>query len=221
MKKIAVITANFGGIDKPKEIPEQDIEFDRYYFTEENSPYDFNGLDNRLKAKYFKWQMHRLELEKAYDAFIWVDGNIQIKKNNVIGTLVNGLDFGDISISSHPSRNCIYEEAKFIMEGVNSGNAYLKTRYNQSIQNEVDYYRSMGHPENSGLKWCGLFAVKNDLKNLVLCNNIWNDQILRSNFDQNSFMFYALKHETKMIEMNWGNFHKNENYKLIHHTKLM
>lgn len=222
MKKIAVITANFGGIDSQKYIPEQSIIFDQYYYTEKNSPYDFSGLDNRLKAKYFKWQMHKIpDLEKKYDIFVWVDANILIKRPDVIERLVKGIDLFDISITSHPDRDCIYKEAEFIMNGIKNGNIYLKARYNNSIQNEVDFFRKMGHPENAGLCWCGLFAVENSDKMNDCFDAIWNDNILRSNFDQNSFMFNALQRKVGINYTYWGNFHKNDNYELIHHSKLM
>lgn len=218
-KKILVITANFGGIDSIKDIPPQTVEFDRVYITEENSPYHFPGLDNRLKAKYFKLMPHHIW---QHEIFIWVDGNIQIKTPDFIERLVKGLEQTEISISRHPSRNCIYEEAKFIVNEIEKGNPYLKARYNpEAIIKEINYYQSLEHPVNAGLYWCGLFARLNNKKVSRFFEAVWNDNVLLSNFDQNSFVFYSRIHGMKISSVDWGNFHKNENYELIHHKKLM
>jgi hypothetical protein len=219
IKKILVITANIGGIDSVKPIPQQTVEFDRVYITAEDSPYHFPGLDNRLKAKYFKLMTHELY---QHEIIVWIDGNVQIKTGDFIEKLVACLEENYISISRHPVRNCIFDEAHFIITEIDKGNKYLKARYNpEAILSEINYYKSMGHPEGAGLYWCGLFARINNKKVNRFFESVWNDNVLRSNFDQNSFVFYALQHGMKINTIEWGDFYKNSNYELIHHSKLM
>ena len=48
--RIAVITANLGGIDAIHPIAEQDISFDRIYITDENNKFPFHTSNSRLAA---------------------------------------------------------------------------------------------------------------------------------------------------------------------------
>jgi hypothetical protein len=218
--KIAVISANIGGIDTPKQMPKQNIDFDYFYFNEGNLPVPMTGLDNRLKAKLFKMQAHKLF--PNYDILIWMDSNIQVKTNDFIDTMVNALtlDF-DIAISKHPSRNCIYEETQFIVDEIAKGNKYLSTRYNsEALINEAQHFRANSHRENAGLYWCGLFARRNNKKVNAFFDQWYMDNILWGNFDQTNFVFEAEKHDMKLSIINWGNFYKNENYELTNHLKI-
>lgn len=223
-QRIAVITASIGGIDVQKFMPQQSIECDYFYFNDRNCPYTFHGLDNRLKAKYFKIRAHRMEMFSGYDILVWVDGNIQVHRPDFIETVIAPLNNPniDIAISRHPSRNCIYEEANFIIDEIKKGNKYLSTRYTvESMQAEIFNFHSSRHPENAGLYWCGLFARKNDVKLDDFCEDWWEDNILWTNFDQNNFVFQARRHNIQIGTFDLGNFYENQYYKLIHHSKLM
>jgi hypothetical protein len=71
---IALVTANFGGIDEVKALPDHE-ETDAFYYTDQsvspevartwtriiNPNYPRYDLNPRLRAKYFKLQIHRLD----------------------------------------------------------------------------------------------------------------------------------------------------------------
>lgn len=223
-QRIAVITASIGGIDVHKLMPQQSIECDYFYYNDDNCPYPFRGIDNRLKAKYFKIRAHRMKVFDSYDILVWVDGNIQVLHSDFIETVIKPLSNPDIdiAISRHPQRNCIYEEANFIIDEVKKGNKYLSTRYDiESMNAEMDHFKSFSYPQNAGLYWCGLFARKNNEKLDDFFEDWWEDNILWTNFDQNNFVFQARLHDINIGTFNLGNFYENEYYKLIHHSKLM
>lgn len=217
--RIAVVTANFGHFDSIKEIPRQTIDFDRFYFTESNSPFPFHTIDNRLRAKYFKICPHKVPGLQDYDVFVWVDGNIQIKSTHFLETITNALQgepYSHFAISPHPTRTSIYQEADFIISEIKNGNGYLKNRYSiNAIQKEMN---SIG-PDTDGLYWCGLFARWNDGYLNHVCAQWWEKNILYTNFDQLNFVQMVHQYELKLSKFNLGNFYKNDYYELIPHNK--
>jgi hypothetical protein len=213
MGKIVVVTANFGGFDTYKELPKQTVDFHRLYVTEHNSDFPMKGLDNRLRAKFYKMIPHRVI--KAVDYFIWIDGNVQIKSNTFVEDMVKALDNADIAIARHPVRESIYDEAKFIIESVKAGNKYLKARYDdEAIAQEIGRYGD----NIKGLYWCGLFARRNTPQIQARFEKWWDENILMSNFDQLNFV-WAMD-GLRFNLMDWGNFYNNETYQIISHTKI-
>lgn len=208
--KIAVVTANFGNFDSVKPIPEQDIAFDRHYFTEENNPYPMDGLNNRLKGKYFKILTHRILPE--YDVYIWVDGNVQIKSSSMIRKMAEGCK--DVLISPHPIRKTIYEEAAFIINSIKRGDSYLSSRYNaESIRR---YVENIG-PGRQGLYYCGLFARKNTPHINKIFEQWWTETMLWANFDQIEFVRVAEYYSLDLEVFRFGDFYNNEYYSLSKH----
>ena len=57
--RIALLTANIGGIDKVVEPTKQNIPFDYFCYTENNLPFPLPNLSNRMKGKYLKMLTHR------------------------------------------------------------------------------------------------------------------------------------------------------------------
>ena len=93
--KIALVTSNFGGIDDIKPIPHPHSQIETLYYTDEatinctpdeskvgwdqictpNYPrYDFNP---RLRGRYFKHQIHRLDEVQDCRWLVWADANIR------------------------------------------------------------------------------------------------------------------------------------------------
>ena len=209
---IAVVTANFGGFDQINPIPEQTVEFERFYFKDENSPYPFNNISTRLKAKYFKIQTHRI---LNHDVIIWLDGNIQVRSNNFIEQMVNTLKGNHIAISNHPERINIYQEYEFIASQIQKKNRYLKARYNpETLKLEIDHIG----PGMDGLYWCGCFARLNTPEVNEAFDNWWNYNLIYTDFDQITFV-KSTNHLKKGI-FNFGSYFENENYKLNHHNVI-
>ena len=209
--KIAVITANLGGIDNVHPFAPQDIEFDRIYITDENNPYPFHTVDSRLAAKFFKILPHIAF--PGYDIYIWVDANVEILSPNFVSGIIDRMC--SVSISRHPFRKTIGDEAHFIADAIKHGDTYLSVRYNAaSILAEAANYGS-----DLPLYWCGLFARKNEPHINKMAEMWYIDNVQWTNFDQLSFPFEFS--EAVIKEMNWGNFYENETYKIHKHKKLM
>lgn len=181
--KIAVITAIFGGMDTPKPFAAQSVECDRIVITEENTRFPIPNLPPRLQAKYFKLQAHRVW--PFYDAYVWIDGNIEIKHPDFVKIMTENLY--TIRIQAHHERKTIREEIEFILA---SDNPYLTTRYgSQPLKREYEYYLALGMSENALLYSCNLFAYEKTELNALFFNKWW-DLVLRwSWFDQSAFSF--------------------------------
>jgi Protein of unknown function (DUF616) len=226
---VAIITASYGGMDAPKEIPAQTIPCNYICVTDREVRKDsynpagsrWSVLDARMKAKYFKLQAHKLF---DYDVLIWVDGNVEIKDSCFAEGMVAALGpaaAGDIALRRHPERGCIYEEAEFIVHGIRSGDQYLIARYaGLPIQEEADSYRKENHPENWGLWWCGLFARRVNTRINSFFDAWWDACLRWSAFDQNSFPYLARRFDIKIKSMNWGSYYNNDTYKIVPHLKM-
>lgn len=210
--RIAVITANLGGIDAIHPIAEQDISFDRFYITDENNQFPFHTSNSRLAAKLYKICPHRIFYQ--YDVYVWVDANIEIKSPSFIRELVE-LSTKDIAISRHPFRETIGEEADYIAAQVTAGNAYLSTRYNaDSIIKEAEVYG-----EFLPLYWCGIFARVNRPDINSIFDQWFIDNVQWTNFDQLSFPYNFYPGQLKIMQ--WGDFYENSHYKIHKHKKLI
>jgi len=212
--KIAVITASLGGIDKPLPFVDQDIEFTRFYITEQNA-FPFHTVNSRLAAKFYKILSHRFV--PNYDVFVWIDGNVEVKDPGLIRSMVSQLENADVVISEHPQRSSIRQEADFIINEVNNGNAYLQTRYSaKSINDEANAYGDL-----DGLYWCGLFARRNE----TTVNKAFDDWFVKnvqwSNFDQLSFVKIVHDFRLRLSITEWGPFYNNNHYSLHKHKKLI
>lgn len=210
--KIAVITANIGGFDHFNAIPKQSIDFDFFYYTEANLPFPMHTQDNRMKAKVMKICPHWALPQ--YDVYIWKDANILVKSPSFLADILANLK--EVSISDHPFRKTIYEEADYICSEIKKRNGYLSSRYSiESIRKEIE---SIG-PNIQGLFWCGLFARVNDSL-INKCFERWfTDNVLYSNFDQLSFSKMVQECFVKVGKFDFGNFYKNDHYELTKHLR--
>lgn len=225
--KIAVVTAIFGGKDTQKPFPPQSVECDYYCFTEENTPVPLPNLPDRLKAKYFKLQMHRVL--PIYDAYVWIDGNIEVKSPDFVKVMTDGLD--GIRIQRHHERQTIKEEIEFILS---SENEYLTTRYGaQPLKQEYEWYLSQGMPEWATLYSCNIFAFRinegrNSKKYTKICKEFFTKWWILvcewSWFDQSAFSFLAHKRGFysayfDVLPISLGPMFDNPYFTLHPHTK--
>jgi hypothetical protein len=191
--KIAVVTAIFGPIDTVKVMPDQTISFDRHIFTQANSPFPFPNLNNRLKAKYFKCQMHKVL--PGYDYYIWIDGKIKVTSPLFVESMINLLSKDDIAVRVHATRHCIYQEVDYIESAMAAGDTGLIERYrNQPLRQEVEYYRSKGYPEGNGLYDCSVFIVRSQRWATAVLDEWWSLCLRFSYFDQTALQYVLWKH---------------------------
>ena len=178
--KIAVITAVFGGIDQEFPFPEQDFAsdhtVDRFFFNEENNRFPMPSLPNRLKAKFYKCNMNLMC--PGYDAYVWIDGNIEVTSSVFISRVMYDLIGHSFVIQPHHERATVGEEYDFI-EG--SDNPYIKVRYSwQPMKEERAYLNA----DEAPLKSCNIFAYKCDKYVFDMMRDWWGICLAYTWFDQ-------------------------------------
>lgn len=94
--EIALVTANFGGIDAVKPLPAHEGIDAFYYIDQPNADsasaeatktwtrvivpnYPRHDFNPRLRARYFKHQIHRLDEVREHRWLVWADGSLQFK----------------------------------------------------------------------------------------------------------------------------------------------
>lgn len=182
--KIALITCSIGGIDEVKKPCEQNTKYDYYCYDETNLPFPLPNLNDRLKAKYIKTQMHRFL--PHYDVFIYVDGRVEIIKETFIEEFVAKLQGKDIVLVDHQERKSVFEELNYILEHIKKGNHYLCSRYeDQQMEKELAFYEENEKDlENVTLYGGGFFARWNSKEVNEAMDEWWRRTIEFSCFDQ-------------------------------------
>lgn len=179
--KIALVTAIFGGIDEVHVPMKQTCPHQYFLFNEQNCPADINYANDRLRAKFFKIQTHRVLPE--FDLFVWMDGTLKMATNLFLEQVIQKLGDNDALFMNHVIRKCVYEEAeeilKYLKDDKSEWYGYFRTRFTiEEIEREIESYRKAGYPENAGL-WSGGFFVRRNNERTNNFFNKWWDSILR------------------------------------------
>lgn len=212
---IAVVTCNTGRIDSYKDIPDQSVPYDRFYYTNKKLPFPLTVLNDRMKSKYIKTQMHHIPELSKYDILIWVDGSIQVKSQD----FVRYFSKDPFVIGKHPDRDCIFDEAGFIENEIRNGNKYLESRYNGvDLMMAAMYYGSNGYVRNSGLWASGVFGMWNTYMYRDLCDNWWKNIIQWDGIDQISLAYLLSKRNMYFRDFEYGSMISNDLFDLIPHA---
>lgn len=215
--KIALVTSIFGGFDVPKPLPEQSHPYDSFLFNEKSGFLFREELNNRFRAKYFKYQQHNIHELKAYDAYVWMDGSFLIKSENFIEYMARQVRDYDLAITLHNKRDCVYDEINYI---VKDNGGYLNDRYGKEkplmVQQGEDY-RKAGMPKNWGLFCGGMFARKNTPHVNRAMDDIWIDNIRYASQDQNPLPFHCWRHNLKVNRLDLD-IVRNYFWELKHHA---
>lgn len=189
---IALVTANFGGIDDVAFLP--DHRFDSFYYTDAETKrqadpkaleswtqvlipdyprYDFNP---RLRARYFKHQIHRPAEVSSHRWLVWADSCIEFKSTEFIEHSVARLaslpESGRLLVIPHPDRATVLEEYEFIEDRIAAGSSYLTIRYrDEKMPEQMRYFEQQGWDTKAPL-WCGTFWI---VENSEFFNRIWDD----------------------------------------------
>jgi hypothetical protein len=135
--KIAVISANLGGFDRPLEHVPQSLPYDYFLFTDQNFPPRDKVMSPRLQAKipkFFGWQM-----APGYDYYLWIDGSLAMSDPDTVKYFYDNCQDHDIVVFKHPVRPNIRQEVRYTRKGVKQKSAYMLGRYeNEMIQEMYD-----------------------------------------------------------------------------------
>lgn len=193
---ISLVSANIGGIDLERAMPQQTREHHYHYFT--RPPYPLPNLNNRLKGKYCKILTHRI---LGSDIFIWIDGSVQILTEDFVEWCCEQVKDCDVAISRHPDRTNVFDEIDYILRNTDTS-TYLSQRYSEEpFVQERAFYEKKGLPRDFPLYACWFFVRKNNNK----LNNVFDDWWMRvlefTNFDQTQFSYCAWKHRLEIKEV--------------------
>jgi len=225
MAKIALVTANFGGIDCGYGLPEHHG-IDAFYYTETAGPWrggwevvvtNYPGLDfaPRLKAKYFKQQIWRLPEVAYHDWFVWADSSLMFKNLSIVSSMVCYMAYGGhrIALVPHPDRKTVGEEYQFIINRMAAGDEYLKSRYASARMPE-----QMAEIPPDGRLWCGGFWIMQNSPDTRSFLNDWWDQSIRYGImDQLPIDMLLKKHGIEPLPIK-VNIYDNEYFKWGGHT---
>lgn len=180
--RVAIYTALIGEHDvliEPESVPQH---CDFFVFSDADTaskiwkqkPINYHCDDKIKVARFIKLHPHLFFPDHEYS--IWIDANIELTKD--VTHLLEGLD-DQMSVASfpHPYRSCIYEEALSCI-GMKKDNP-------QTIQSQIQRYRSLEVPENLGLwETCILARRHNEQSSIDLMTAWWSEIQLYSRRDQ-------------------------------------
>lgn len=187
--KIVVFTALSGGYEDLPRHAHLDPSFDYVAFCDrpidsqgfwEVRPMDFWHPDSVRMARRIKTNPH-IYL-KEYEIAIWIDANVIIEQPLL--PYINKFLESKCEVASihHPIRNCVYHEAKAIIEA--------KKDVSGRADRQMKFYREQGYPEYNGLTETNLMMSKLDSPNISrLMNRWWSEIVKFSHRDQLSFNY--------------------------------
>lgn len=197
--KILVTSANLGGMDKMKDHAPQSVPYDYHIFNDTNFPPRSKAMTPRLQArlpKCFSWQ-----IKPGYDAYMWIDANLQLKHPDSLKHFLKALDGHDVVALRHHRRPNIRQEVRYIRKGINQQSRYVVGRYEgellkeqyKVIQDDPDY-------EDTDLLLSGVFIYRNTPQVQQALREWWYHITRYHIVDQLGFV-YSLKKAGLKINM--------------------
>lgn len=210
--RTALITAIYGNYDRPKPLP-PDHGFDQaLMFTDDFSlietagalgwrviaEQNMSGTSPMLRAKF--WKTHPYFAAPLADVSVWLDASMRITVDNMAARCVGALGSDDLSMTPHPARTCIYDEAVVTASLARYGDC--------DPMGQVAEYRD-AHPQNWGLFASGA-SVRRHNERVARWGAWWWMENLRHTYqDQLSLPFVTRQlTETSRLTFNtnmpWG-----------------
>lgn len=137
-------------------------------------PSDLSPTKFARKIKILPWEYI------DFDICLWVDGNTRFKKEEIWNLAKH-----DFVASSHPMRNCLYEEGEKIVE--------LQKDNKEMVDRVLERYEKDGFPKDYGLIASHAIIRKNTEQNKNLCTEWWKEVRGYSHRDQLSFGYVLWK----------------------------
>lgn len=167
---ITVVTAIFGGRDKPIAAPSNDV--DRYVmFTDGDGAdgWDVRHVETEGDPRRAARRHKALALDMVDgDVVVWVDGRIEVTAKPLRSVLRESLKRADIASFPHPWRACAYAEARECADLGRADEAELLS--------QVSSYRGEGFPEGSGL-WNTMVVARRRTSQMVQLGRAWWEEL--------------------------------------------
>ena len=186
--KIAVVTSSIGSNKLLDPIPFEGVDY--HAFIDDNTAndkwtihpvIDFSSdpiYKNRRNAKVYK--ILPFTFLPEYDYYFWVDST-HILEKNPFEVIDKYLIDSDVAVFKHPERNCIYSEGKIVVD--------IKYDHPNLVEDQLDFYRDIGYPENNGLYELPARVQRNTELTQRMGWMWWEQICMFSSRDQISFPF--------------------------------
>lgn len=237
MNKIALISANFGGIDEMKWLPDHPG-IDALYYTDKKNiasqfvkaswnkiiipPYPRHDFNARMKYHYFKQQLHRLAeiKEGRYEWFVWMDASLQLKDLSFIYNHIER--YKSPLCVPHPERQCVLDEYTYIMREIfDNKNGYLIMRYGkEKLTDQLAELTDLGNPSTQDLLCGGAWLLPNTNAAEGFLNDWWDQSLRYGTADQLAFSYMLEKNGLTPTKLNVSVF-KNQYWDYIPHVRMM
>jgi hypothetical protein len=183
--KIAIVTANYGGIDEIIPPRKQTMEYDYYCFDKDvNNKFFPKDGTNREKGKWVKLNLFNL-FPNVYDYIVWIDGTVQITSSNFLDYIEDLCHYSDIGAVLHPDRATLTEEYDYLLK--NAKKPYLEARYKD--YDWASEIKTFSDKLDAKLYNPRLFVLKNTREARDFMEN-WSFTIaLTTDFDQTQFSY--------------------------------
>ena len=170
-------------------------------------PDEVKDLSQVKKQRYIKINAHKFLSE--YDLSVWVDGNVLVRGE--INELLSETLTPDCSVyvPKHPSRNCIYSEAKACIS--------MRKDVSKNIDPQIKRYKKEGFPEKYGLLQSNIMIRLHNNEDCIKLMELWSNEVVNgSHRDQLSFNYSCWKNQdvkikyldSKIYESKWFHWGK-------------
>ena len=215
------ITGSYDGLIDPEYISDG---YDYICFTDNKEfksdiwdirplPKEVEGLSQVKKQRFIKINPHLFLPE--YELSVWVDGNVTLKGNLNELTEKTLVDDCSIYVPKHPSRDCIYSEAKAVIS--------MRKDKEENVNPQIYRYEKEGFPSKYGLLQSNIVIRKHNNEDCKKIMETWSDEVINgSHRDQLSFNYVLWKNndvkviylDKKIYKSEW--FYWNSGHKKFH-----
>ena len=196
---VAVVSAIFGGYDKPSPpLPQSE---DCSFTLVTDRPGKVFGWDvvvehsdehPRMASKWPKlrpWEYAPLDAH----TWVWIDGAFQIRSETFVAEAVAASD-APVSMWAHPWRDCLYDEAE--------ASVPLAKYATTPVLEQAEHYRAQGFPEHAGLWAAGLIVYRKRCTELA---DAWQAEMERWGYqDQISLPVALASTQTPITALPYG-----------------
>lgn len=222
--RIAVLSANLGSYDVPREWPEQQTSHEVTYVRlhDGNFPPRPLAMTSRLQCGIPKWFGVDF-VPKETDVIIWIDASC-VPTPFAVEWFLEKLDCplhprqsgADIAVFAHPDRRTVRDEFEFMTRKLAEGNRYLTSRYKGEWLDEM--YRRIGEASASKLM---LFASTAFAYRLSVHDGeaeIFNDRVTKALADVFLWKSRYLLHD--QLAFPWSLYRHGVRKNVIHENYL-
>ncbi len=226
--KGVIYTAIFGDYDRLCEPEFRPERWDFVCFTDNqdltSETWDVRVVERPLSdstrsARMYKVLPHRFFAE--YEVSVWVDGNILVR-GDVNQLVRDHLTDCAIAIFDHrktmwDARDCLYEEARLLIEMSETGRRHKDDP--GVMRRQIERYRTAGYPKHNGLiSSMEMVRRHNEQEVIDLMEAWWEEIVNGSKRDQLSFNYVAWKQGTQLCWLPWDS-RDNPYFKHVPHKK--